>query len=162
VFLRESRLALKPYGTFLGASVFGVAADRPEQVAQDIPQMARQVDYISPMVYPSHWGPGEYDVANPNAEPYAIVQKSLMAFRHDVDGTGARLVPWLQDFSLGITYGPNEVRAQIAAARRDGIQEFLLWNPEVTYTASALDPNAPRTNSFANQSGPVAAVGGRR
>jgi hypothetical protein len=106
------------------------------------------------MVYSSHWGPGEYDVANPNAEPYPIVQKSLIAFRHDVDGTGARLVPWLQDFSLGITYGPKEVRAQIEAARGDGIHEFLLWDPAVTYTAAALEPNAPRMKSFANEKGP--------
>ena len=61
-FLRESREALKPYGTYLGASVFGIAATRPDEVAQDIPEMAREVDYLSPLVYPSHWNDGEYDV----------------------------------------------------------------------------------------------------
>ena len=78
--------------------------------------MARQVDYIAPMVYPSHWGRGEYDVPDPNAQPYEIVRRSLAAFRRDVHGTGARIVPWLQDFSLGIAYGPAEVRAQIEAS----------------------------------------------
>ena len=58
-----------PADALVGASVFGVAATRPEEVAQDIPAMARTVDYIAPMVYPSHWGPGEYNVANPNGEP---------------------------------------------------------------------------------------------
>jgi hypothetical protein len=142
-FLRQTRLALRPYGTFLGASVFGVAATRPEEVAQDVPQMARQVDYIAPLVYPSHWGAGEYGVADPNAQPYQIVQRSLVDFERDVAGTPARLVPWLQDFSLGVTYGPYQVRAEIAAARRDGIDDFLLWDPAVSYTSSALDPNAP-------------------
>jgi hypothetical protein len=142
-FLRQTRLALRPYHTFLGASVFGVAATRPEEVAQDVPQMARQVDYIAPLVYPSHWGAGEYNVANPNAQPYQIVQRSLTDFERDVVGTPARLVPWVQDFSLGVTYGPYQVRAEIAAARRDGIDEFLLWDPAVTYTASALDRTAP-------------------
>ena len=142
-FLRQTRLALRPYHTFLGASVFGVASTRPEEVAQDVPQMARQVDYIAPLVYPSHWGAGEYGVANPNAQPYQIVQRSLIDFERDVAGTPARLVPWLQDFSLGVTYGPYQVRAEIAAARRDGIDEFLLWDPAVTYTSSALDPTAP-------------------
>jgi hypothetical protein len=146
-FLRETRLALRPYHTFLGASVFGIAATRPAQVAQDVPEMARQVDYIAPLVYPSHWGAGEYDVASPNAEPYAIVRRSLFDFVRDVTGTPARLVPWLQDFSLGIGYGPAQVRAQIDAARRDGIDEFLLWDPGVTYTAAALEPNArPETS----------------
>ena len=55
-FLAETRAALKPYGTYLGASVFGVAATRPTEVAQNIPMMASHVDYISAMVYPSHWG----------------------------------------------------------------------------------------------------------
>jgi hypothetical protein len=146
-FLRETRLALRPYHTFLGASVFGIAATRPDQVAQDVPEMARQVDYIAPLVYPSHWGPGEYNIANPNAQPYAIVRRSLFDFARDVTGTPARLVPWLQDFSLGIGYGPAQVRAQIDAARRDGIDEFLLWDPGATYTSAALEPNArPETS----------------
>lgn len=143
-FLRETRLALRPYRTFIGASVFGVAADRPLEVAQPIPAMARQVDYIAPMVYPSHWGPGEYDVADPNAQPYEIVRRSLRAFQHEVRNTGARVVPWLQDFTLGVTYGAEEVRAQIEAARADGINEFLLWDPAVTYTGEALTRDARR------------------
>jgi hypothetical protein len=142
-FLKESRLALRPYGTYLGASVFGIAATRPDQVAQNVPAMARQLDYIAPMVYPSHWNDGEYDLVNPNAEPYRIVLRSLRDFRRDVAGTGARLVPWLQDFSLGLTYGPAQVHQQIRAAEKVGIHEFLLWDPAVTYDAAALTPNAP-------------------
>jgi peptidoglycan/xylan/chitin deacetylase (PgdA/CDA1 family) len=141
-FIHETRLALEPYGTFLGLSVFGVAATRPLEVAQDVPAMARESDYIAPMVYPSHWGPGEYNVANPNSQPYEIVLRSLRDFRRQTRGTGARVVPWLQDFTLGVTYGEAEVRGQIEAARRDGINEFLLWDPTVTYTAEALDPDA--------------------
>jgi len=141
-FLRQSRLALRPYHTFLGASVFGIAATRPAQVAQDVPEMARQVDYIAPLVYPSHWGAGEYNVPNPNAQPFDIVRRSLFDFARDVTGTPSRLVPWLQDFSLGVAYGPAQVRAQIDAARRDGIDEFLLWDPGVVYTRTALDQNA--------------------
>lgn len=141
-FLRETRLALRPYGTYFGVSVFGVAATRPDEVAQDIPHMARQADYISPMVYPSHWGAGEYNVANPNAQPYAIVARSLRDFNRDARNSGARIVPWLQDFTLGVAYGPAEVRAQIDAARSVGIDEFLLWDPLVTYTSEALRPNA--------------------
>lgn len=141
-FLRRSRLALRPYHTFVGASVFGIAATRPSQVAQNVAEMARQVDYIAPLVYPSHWGAGEYDVPDPNAQPFDIVRRSLFDFQRDVTGTPARLVPWLQDFSLGVAYGPAQVRAQIDAARRDGVDEFILWNPGVVYTRGALDPNA--------------------
>ncbi|MFL6015036.1 MAG: putative glycoside hydrolase [Gaiellaceae bacterium] len=142
-FLRETRLALRPFGTYFGVSVFGVAATRPDEVAQDIPQMAREADYVAPMVYPSHWSPGEYNVPNPNGQPYAIVARSLRDFKRHTRNTGARIVPWLQDFTLGVAYGPAEVRAQIDAAQRDGIHEFLLWDPLVTYTSDALAQNAP-------------------
>ena len=147
-FLAETRAALKPYRTFLGASVFGVAATRPAEVAQDIPLMAEHLDYVSAMVYPSHWAPGEYGVQNPNAQPYDIVLRSLQDFEANVRGTGARIVPWLQDFSLGVEYGPAQVDAEIQAARDADIDEFLLWDPAVTYTAKALTTDA-RTARFA-------------
>lgn len=124
--------------TRLGVSVFGIAARNPEQIAQDVPSMARHVDYIAPMVYPSHWGKGWYNVDNPNAQPYAIVKASLADFQAKLRGTGAALVPWLQDFSLGVTYGSAEVRAQIDAAAALGIHDWLLWDPNVTYTAGGL------------------------
>jgi hypothetical protein len=138
-FLAKARRELRTYEVFLGASVFGVAATRPKEVAQPIRAMARHADYIAPMLYPSHWARGEYDVAHPNAQPYDIVRASLTDFQKQTKGTGARVVPWLQDFTLGVTYGPGEVRAQIAAAADAGIREWLLWDPLVTYTAEALD-----------------------
>ncbi len=146
-FLAQTRTALAPYDTYLGASVFGVAATRPTEVAQDIPAMAEHLDYVSAMVYPSHWGPGEYGVADPNAQPYDIVLRSLEDFQKDVRGTGARVVPWLQDFSLGIDYGPAQVDDEIRGAHDAGIDEFLLWDPSVTYTAAALSTDA-RTTIF--------------
>ncbi len=85
---RGDPAALAGTDTLVGASVFGVAATRPEEVAQDIPAMARQVDYIAPMLYPSHWGPGEYRVADPNGQPYAIVLRSTRDFVKRVRGTG--------------------------------------------------------------------------
>jgi peptidoglycan/xylan/chitin deacetylase (PgdA/CDA1 family) len=109
--------------------------------------MAEHLDYVSAMVYPSHWGPGEYGVPDPNAQPYDIVLRSLQDFVKDVRGTGARVVPWLQDFSLGVDYGPAQVQAEIQGARDAGVDEFLLWDPAVTYTADALPTNA-RTAKF--------------
>jgi peptidoglycan/xylan/chitin deacetylase (PgdA/CDA1 family) len=149
-FLAETRAALKPYKVFLGASVFGVAATRPKEVAQDIPTMAEHVDYVSAMVYPSHWSPDEYGIRNPNAQPYDIVLRSLQEFQQEVRGTGARVVPWLQDFSLGVDYRPAQVRAEIQATRDAGIDEYLLWDPAVTYTAAAL-PTDARKVKFATK-----------
>ena len=142
-FLRETREQL-PTEIFLGASVFGVAASRPGDVAQNIPMMARELDYVSAMLYPSHWTPGEYNVPNPNAQPREIVLAALADFKKQVHGTGARLVPWLQDFTLGYpTYGPEQVRAQIDAAHELGVDEWLLWNPSVQYSGEALEEHPP-------------------
>lgn len=138
-FVADTRGPVRAAGAYLGASVFGIAADRPTQIAQDMTLMGKSLDYVSPMVYPSHWGKGEYGVADPNAQPYEIVNRSLKAFQKDLKGTDTQVFPWLQDFSLGRTYGPAEVRAQIKGAKDDGIDSFLLWNAGARYQDAALD-----------------------
>src|SRR3972149_5481382 len=107
-----------------------------------------QVDYISPMIYPSHYWKGSYGYNNPNNAPYDIIKFSLRdAIRKSVDQSQTEAVikekirPWLQDFTLGYpSYGAEEVRAQIRAANELGINEWLLWNPSVRYTKNALLP----------------------
>lgn len=141
-FMRETRAAVRERGAFLGASVYGIAATRPTEIAQDIPAMAASADYIAPMVYPSHWGPGEYGVADPNRSPYPIVRRSLADFQRLVQDSDTQIMPWLQDFSLGVPYGPARVAAQIRAARDAGIDSFLLWNAAARYTGAAL-PRKP-------------------
>ena len=133
-FLGEARDALEPSGAFLGASLFGIAAFRPEEVAQDVGRIARNVDYVAPLIYPSHWGRGVYGVAEPESEPRAIIEQSLVHFNKLVEGSGARVVPWLQDFSLRVPYGPKEVCAQIDGAKAEGIDEWIMWDANVTYT----------------------------
>ncbi|MFB7668552.1 putative glycoside hydrolase [Kitasatospora sp. NPDC056138] len=137
-FVAETRSRISDRGTFLGVSVFGIAATRPNEIAQDIGALAKQADYIAPMVYPSHWGPGEYNVSDPNSHPYEIVQRSLADFARKTDGTQAQVIPWLQDFSLGVHYGPKEVTDQIEAAAHDSMPSFLLWNAGARYQGEAL------------------------
>ena len=146
-FVRDSSGPIRDNGAYFGLAVFGVSATRPKEVGQDIGAMARYVDYVAPMVYPSHWGPGEYGVRNPNAQPYPIVHRSLKDFQKKVSGTTAEVMPWLQDFSLGVTYHVAQVKAQIEAAARDGIPSFLLWNAGCSYQGGALvgDRSLPPT-----------------
>ena len=51
-FVADARDRLEPTGAFLGASLFGIAAFRPEEVAQDVTRIARNVDYVALLVYP--------------------------------------------------------------------------------------------------------------
>ncbi|HEX6346210.1 putative glycoside hydrolase [Umezawaea sp.] len=139
-FLGESRAAVRPKGAFVGASVFGIAARSGSDVAQDIPALAARVDYVAPMVYPSHWGAGEYGVADPDGQPHDIVRNSVADFVAVTRGSGTVVVPWLQAFSLGKQYGPAEVRAQVEGAAEAGATSFLLWNAACAYDPEGLPP----------------------
>jgi hypothetical protein len=143
-FVKETSGPVRAQGAYLGLAVFGVSATRPKEVGQDIPTMAKYVDYVAPMLYPSHWAPGEYNVANPNAQPYDIVFRSLKDFEKKVAGTKAQVMPWLQDFSLGLTYGPAQVKAQIKATFDEKLTSFFLWDAGCSYTAVAI-PTLPAT-----------------
>lgn len=137
-FLAESGEVLRDECVYQGASLFGIAARNPNAIGQPVPGIARHVDYIAPMLYPSHWVRGEYRVEHPNAQPYDIVTKSLSDFQTKAAGSGVAFNLWVQDFSIGIPYGPTEVRAQIDAARDLGVNNWLLWNATVRYTPEAI------------------------
>ncbi|MGW6421184.1 putative glycoside hydrolase [Nocardia sp. NPDC055053] len=139
-FLAQSRYPVHLAGAHLSAAVYGIASTRPDEIAQDIPLMARSVDFVAPMLYPSHWNSGEYGVANPNAQPYDIIFRSLQDFQKSTAGTGATVIPWLQDFSLGVAYGDAELRAQIDATRDAGIDSFFLWNAATRYHGGGIHP----------------------
>jgi hypothetical protein len=138
-FSRQADERLAPYGVQHGASVYGIAADRPEQIGQDIPAMAEHLDYMAPMIYPSHWGPGEYDVADPNRQPYDIIRATLEVWDEATAGTRARIVPWLEDTPYRAWDRPHQVREQIRAAREHGIDEWLMWNPGSSFTPAAYE-----------------------
>lgn len=137
-FLAEAQVELRRYGVFQGVSVFGIAATRGEYIAQDVQGMAPHVDYVAPMLYPSHWAPGEYGVTDPESQPYDIIKASLSDFQQVLDGTNTSLVPWLQDFTMHVDYGPDQIKAQIDAAADLGIHSWLLWDPTVTYTGDGI------------------------
>ncbi len=144
-FSRMASERVAPYGVVHGASVYGISADRPNDVAQDIPRMAEHLDYVAPMTYPSHWGPGEYGVANPLMSPYEILDASLEVWLQTVEGKRARVVPWLEDSNYPIRLGyptrEGYLSEQIQATYDAGVREWILWDPSVRYTASGMyDP----------------------
>ncbi|MBW8486397.1 putative glycoside hydrolase [Actinomadura parmotrematis] len=141
-FLADTHRAIRPLGGTLGASVYGIAATRPHEIGQDIAKMGAHVDYVAPMVYPSHWGPGEFGMADPDAHPYRTVRDSLRTFQKVLAGTPTQVVPWLQDFSMRHRYGSAEVREQIKALHAVGGDSYLMWDPAVRYHADALDERA--------------------
>jgi hypothetical protein len=137
-FTKYARSRLEPLGARISAAVFGLTATREMGIGQRPRRLAASLDSIYPMVYPSHFGPGEYSLSDPNAVPGVTVARALRDFRRELRGHDTRLVPWLQDFSLGRDYTLEDVRAQILAARDARSGGFLLWNPSGVYTERAL------------------------
>jgi hypothetical protein len=139
-FVHYAAKRLKPLGVRISTDVFGLAATRDLGIGQIPKRISKYVDTVYPMVYPSHYGKGEYGLEDPNASPGPTVEWSLADFRRELKSSKAELIPWLQDFSYGRSYGLADVRAQIEAARLMGARGYLLWNPLGIYTPGALAP----------------------
>ena len=147
-FCREVAKRTKARGVIVSADIFGIISSgtKDQGIGQTLEMIAEPFDLINPMIYPSHFAKGEYGIANPNASPYAIIQKSLADFKRRVPK--AKVRPWLQDFSLGVKYGPKELLAQIKASKDVGYDEYLLWNASNRYTWSALERPKARARSL--------------
>ena len=139
-FLAEGHALLRPLGVYQGAAVFGISATRPQTIAQDIPLIAQHVDYLSPMLYPEKWGRGEYNVADPQAQPYDIISRSLVDFQSQVAPMHRAVIPWLQDYTGRVAFGPAEVQAQMQAAADRGITSWMFWSPHTQYSVDGYAP----------------------
>jgi hypothetical protein len=141
---------MKDTGAKLSVDLFGmtttVSVDM--NIGQVLENALPYFDYISPMVYPSHYPPNWNGFANPAEYPYEIVKISMTsAVRREkawnnlqglASTTPSKLRPWLQDFHLGATYGPDKVRAQIQATYDSGLGSWMLWSAGNKYTKEAL------------------------
>ncbi|MDE5865642.1 MAG: putative glycoside hydrolase, partial [Lachnospiraceae bacterium] len=159
-FARYAYDKLHPLGVMVSADVFGTIIDNEsdaEIVGQNYQEMAACLDYICPMVYPSHYSNGVYGLDIPDKEPYDTVYQAMNESRKKLETltldeepdevartAGVRV--WIQDFTATwlkghISYGPPEVRAQIQAIYDAGYEEWILWNARMNYTEEALLPN---------------------
>jgi hypothetical protein len=138
-FVHYAATRLRKLGVRVSVDVFGLSATHDLGIGQVPRRLSKYVDAVYPMVYPSHYRPGEYNLPSPSDAPGLTVANSLRDFNLAMRGRKANLIPWLEDFTLGSSpRTPDEVRAQIAAARRAGSKGFLLWNPSGIYTQEVL------------------------
>ena len=137
-FVHYMTKRLKPMGVRVSVDVFGLSATRNLGIGQSPRRLAKIVDAIYPMVYPTHYGPGEYGLDDPGSVPGRTVGRSLRDFRRQMRGGRADLVPWLEDFSFSGSPTYEHVRDQVRAARRWNSRGFLLWNAAGVYTDGAL------------------------
>ncbi len=164
-FLNLSR-ELKSYQPkiILSVDLFGLVATQygAPGVGQRLEDVADLFDYISFMLYPSHFYggfevkedlkrglPGLYfpyiseDISQVvSNHPYEVVFRSILSAKDYLLelNSEVKIRPWLQDFSLradserGIYYDSEKVKAQIRAAEDSGASGWLLWNPTNIYS----------------------------
>ena len=142
-FLKEAQKRLQDYNIVLSADLFGLTTTVKGDlgIGQDITRVAQYVDYISPMLYPSHYSQGIYGIENPARSPYQIIAKSLADAKEKLGPDANKIRPWLQDFSLAHSYNKKEIKAQIRAVEDQKLSSWLLWNPSSRYTIEALINN---------------------
>lgn len=141
---------LSPFGVYVAADVFGTVIDNETDqkiVGQDYAKMAGHLDYICPMVYPSHYTSGAYGIRVPDAEPYRTIYEasaaSVKALGSLPEENRAKVRVWLQSFTAKwvsgyISYGPQQIREQIKGAYDAGYEEWILWNAAVNYQRDSL------------------------
>jgi len=131
----------------ISGSIFGQTTVNTDDlgIGQLLEDAYRGFDFVSPMVYPSHYGKGFLNFQSPAEHPYEVVRYSLqVALRRstptEVEDYSSKLRPWLQDFDLGADYGADKVRGQIRAVEELGLTSgWMLWAPDNVYTREALN-----------------------
>jgi hypothetical protein len=150
----------------LSADLFGLSTVNTDDlgIGQVIEDAYKYFDYVSPMVYPSHYAAGFLGYQNPAKFPYEVIKYSLekalarlqtmtMAMTNDNESSTAssslstvivpkfvaKLRPWLQDFDLGAVYDASMVKKEIQAT------EDVL---EKGSTTISLPPGASASGNF--------------
>ena len=137
----------------LSVDLFGLSTVNKDDmgIGQVIEDSFEYFDYVSPMVYPSHYDSGFLGFEKPAEHPYEVVKYSMdkaqerLAKYNAEQGismeTKAKIRPWLQDFNLGAVYDADMVKAQIRAvfdATGEDFSGFMLWNPSNVYTKESI------------------------
>jgi hypothetical protein len=151
-FYRYITDALHKDGIPVSGDLFGIIMTTNVDIktlGQDMHVALQTFDYVSPMVYPSHFYAGTAGYQNPAAHPGEIIKYSMAAgvkiAQEVASSTGkspatyiAKYRPFYQDFDMGATYTADMVRAQIEAGYSLGINSWMLWDPANKYTPAAL------------------------
>lgn len=155
--------ALKDTGMVTSADLFGMTTTNTDDlnIGQVLERAFPYFDYISPMVYPSHYPSGFNGYKDVNAHAYDIVHFSMAeairravatttpveGFAHTRIGTStptvyskpsypaSKMRPWLQDFDYPVAYTPEMVAAQIKANTDAGLGSYLFWDPANKYSS---------------------------
>ena len=128
-FLQNATNLLHDIGCLTSADIFGYVlnAKNDNGIGQYLETIVNTVDFISPMVYPSHYSKGSFGYSYPNNFPYEVVTAAL----NDGLSRGVKeksLRPFLQ----GFWHSSGDVRLNIKAAEDKGL-DWIIWNNSSVY-----------------------------
>ena len=142
-YLNYAKKELSPYNVYISADIYGQVGTSSDDMSlgQFWEAVSSEVDYVSPMMYPSHYGKGVYGLDIPDANPYKTIYHSTKDSinRNNNISSPAIIRPWIQAFTATwvkgrhIHYGSKEVKEQIKAMKDLGVDEYILWNATNRY-----------------------------
>jgi len=140
-FLKRANDRLGKYDVSIAVDVFGVMSwqkDRDlEIIGQRVWEMAKHVDVVSPMLYPSHFDSGFDGHRNPANAPYLFIKRGTEKTERMIMGSGAKLVPWIQGFGWRVKdFDEEYILEQLRALKDCGIDSYLVWNAGNNYTVT--------------------------
>jgi hypothetical protein len=158
-FFEKVSKALREYkpSIILSVDLFGYVATQFNSfgTGQRLVDAGKYFDYLSFMLYPSHFYGGfevgkdeirelpalKYSYPEVTEYPYQVVLRSVLSAKDYLSWFGykAKIRPWLQDFTLKTEYDAEKVKAQIQAVIDASATGWLLWNPAYIYTREALE-----------------------
>lgn len=143
-FLAMARKELEPYNIKTSAAIFGTTVrsfeDFPEDIGQTWRKIVDNVDRVSPMMYPSHFGQGWFDLEFPDAKPYEVMKAGMLLGleKSSMAKNPGTITPWIQAFTASwvkgyIKYTPDVIAKQIQGSQSVGVDSYLLWNASGYY-----------------------------
>jgi len=139
----------------LSADIFGIVCVSPgdrEDIGQYLELIGKELDYISPMTYPSLYARGQIvngiKFPNPDLEPYAVVYNTLLMAKDrlsKVEEYRADIRPYLQAYTASWlpaeahqTYAAEHYRQQIQAVYDAGYEQWIFWDANNKYNPDAF------------------------
>ena len=155
-FLAYVRTELTGTPAWLAADAFGIIAVSKgdfENIGQDLDIILQNVDYVCPMIYPSHFANKSQNSVGqiindilfeiPDLQPYEVVLNILIMVNDRLPGYGNHAIirPYIQAFTADWlaadyyqTYTAQQVLEQIQAAYDADFDEWILWNHTGSYS----------------------------
>jgi hypothetical protein len=139
-FFKYLRTELGREPAWISIDMFGFVMERHDgmSIGQRLEDAVDSIDYICPMMYPSHYPSGHLGLANPAANPREVFENGMKKGLPYFEGKRASVRPWIQAFNMGAVYDAEKIRAQIDAIEKYSDAGWLMWNAANRYTGAGL------------------------